>query len=46
MTAVLALTAWVILAGILVRAALRRFETSLDQVWDDASGLFEEDDER
>jgi hypothetical protein len=43
-TAVLALTAWAVLAGILVRAALRRIETSMDQVWDDASGLFEDDE--
>jgi len=44
MTAVLALTAWAILGGILVRWGLRRIEADLDRAWLDAARLFDDDD--
>jgi len=41
--AVLALAAWVVLGGILVRWGLRRLEADLDRAWLDAARLFDDD---
>lgn len=43
MTAVLALAAWIVLGGILVRWGLRRIEADLDRVWLDNARLFDGD---